>query len=363
MKTPVALFPFSAENLAVVQYFNKLQNTYELVKLISPTGFAFSGYDAGFSAAHSNIGIIVEDTLDTTDSSWSVLIVTDINDEIDTLKKLKAMYMKQSLEAGKKVQYYPRCHSPILKEILDLKEQYPMDINIFQSTYDYEKLMADKEKDISSSEITIPIIFVGGLLEQADVLEVTLKLTECLKSTGMNVVTFCKSELAPMLHCNSIMSIITDNSLTEIQKIEYIHTVFKEIEIQNFPDIIIVEAPDAIMRYNVRLSNGYGILTHILAQAISFDYFICCMPFELAQKSFIDMFSRDIRVRLGYAINSVHASNIILDLAESFEKNKISIVHVPMEMVESYITNESENIPVLNMVIATSESIIDTLMK
>lgn len=364
MKTQVALYPFDFENLSVVKYFNILQDKYDLTTLISPKGYALTGKDAAFIANQPDIGILVDDTLNALDTRWSVLIVTDLNNEHREITQEKYNYIAQTLAVGKKVIYYPDYHTLITKQLLSLQAKYKSNFTIHKNSTPYT--YSDLDEQISdasfyTSEISPPVILVGGLLEQADVTEVVFKLAEYLKSINIHTSVYCNSPLHELFNFKSISPLIHNGNMREIDKINYIHSIIKQNELTDYPELIIMEAPDAIMKYNDKIPNGYGILTYMLAQSVSFDYFICCMPFELTQENFIKSISSDMRQRLGCEINAVHASNLILDIAESLEKTMLSIVRVPTETVRQHLETLQCRIPVLNMVTADGQQIFNIL--
>ena len=49
MRIPAAIYPFSAEFLPAVKYFERLQDRYTLTKLISLPGFGLGGKDAAYA--------------------------------------------------------------------------------------------------------------------------------------------------------------------------------------------------------------------------------------------------------------------------------------------------------------------------
>jgi len=100
-----ALYPYCAELFPAVKYFNVLQNEYTLTKLFSPSGFGLIGKDAGYAVNQPNVGIVVEDALDMNDSSWEVLLVTDLFQKTNDVSKLYEHILSTAIDAGKTVVY------------------------------------------------------------------------------------------------------------------------------------------------------------------------------------------------------------------------------------------------------------------
>lgn len=61
------------------------------------------------------------------------------------------------------------------------------------------------------------------------------------------------------------------------------------------PQLILAEAPDAIIKYNDVVPNGFGIRTFMLCQAILPDYFIASVTCDLAVNDFLESVSSGIQ--------------------------------------------------------------------
>ncbi len=103
---------------------------------------------------------------------------------------------------------------------------------------------------------------------------------------------WCRMESAPGGHqaahwralgFASIEPALCALSVDEAEKIERINVLLKDLETREQPSIILLEAPDAVMKYNNYLTNGFGIRTYMLAQAAEPDAFLCCIPSELGR--------------------------------------------------------------------------------
>jgi hypothetical protein len=141
--------------------------------------------------------------------------------------------------------------------------------------------------------------------------------------------------------------------MTEAEKIIKLNGFIKSLEVTHMPDAIIIEAPDAVMSFNHFATNGFGIQTYMLRQAVPPDYFVCCIPCDLAEENFINGINEDLSAVLGVSISAVHVSNIIVDYAELINIRKLSHVHVDLSLVSSAIAKERGNsqIPLYNNVV------------
>lgn len=247
---------------------------------------------------------------------------------------------------NKKVICFTQGYSNILKDTEEIAAKYRNNFTTISSEYLFNK----ENLLLKQSAIQIPIILVGGLLMEADVTEVVYELTETLKNKNFNVMTYTNNIVNTIWNAKTLTPIFLNKTITESGKISSIKSVIKRDIYKERPDVIIIEAPDAIMQYNDYIHNGYGILTYMLSQSINIDYFICCIPFELADNSLLSNISQDLEAKSGYSINAVHASNIILDTADTLQRKEISIIHTPLSQVKHHLEAIlQENIPIVNV--------------
>lgn len=347
MKIPVALYPFSLELLPAIKFFNVLQNKFILKKVIAPSGYALTGKDVGVIANHPKVGITVTDEIDEKSSEWSMLIVVK-NDSISkTLRNQEAEKINKVLASNKEVLYITDTYDEVYDEILELTKIYGEKIKILVS----DNNCVVENPLFLSEEISTPVILVGGLFKQADVSEVVYKLSAYLKKENIVTATYVNNPIGTIFGFHSIYPILKQNEFSEEKKISLMHLIFQKIEQEKKPDIIIVEAPDAIMKYSENIPNGYGILTYMLKQSVNYDYLICCIPFELIDGKYLEVVSKGLEESLGRKIDAVHASNVILDVTETIEKKEISLVHVSTEKVKKYLRKKGNvSIPVFDLI-------------
>lgn len=357
MKMQVAIYPFCLELLPVVKAFNTIQNKYILKRIIAPLGYGLSGKDAGFIANQDDTGFIISDTLDEYSKDWEILLVTETENIEKSFESEMISYIQRTLQVNKKVIYYVNDYKNISNEIKILHQKHKENFEIIDSV---PKI--DKKYEVTVSDmIQTPVVLIGGLIGKNDTGEVTLKLYEYLKNQGKHVAVFFSNPIGKLFRFESIYSVFRQNIL-EIEKIEMIHKIIQNCELKKHPDIILIEAPDTIMQYSSMIPNGYGIWTYMLSLSVSFDYFVCCIPFESVNKQFIEYVNNAIKNILGCSIDVVHAENAVLDGITTAELKKISIVHDNMKNVQDCIDRwRNETICVTNVMLDGSERLYRAL--
>lgn len=351
MRIPVALYPYHSDLLPLVKHFEDLQNKYHLVRITSPPGLSLTGKDASYARNHPNIGMTVTDMLNAEDNAWDILLlakpddpdIADATDLEDTMEK--------ALQAGKTVFYYDSLTINITEKMQMLSKKYINKVHFFTGGIDTQVITVREQY----THISIPVILVGGLLAEADVFEVLCCLAARLRADNMRPLVLARQKIGNILDFSSISHIFDNTGSSESQKIMEMNKYIRQLMHYEVPDLILVEAPDAVMRYSDSAPNGFGIQTYLLCQAVEPDLFVCCVSFNNAVGELMEKLSEDFRLRLGTCITAIHASNQAVDAYDSagLTGPRISsFVYNPLSVVNDYISRSSaeSDIPFYNII-------------
>ena len=131
MRIPAAIYPFSAELLPAVKYFERLQDRYTLTKLISLPGFGLGGKDAAYACNQPETGFLVTEELWGEDPSWETLLVSrHLPPERFPHEKM-VNAVRQVLKAGKDVLYFDTAMGEVPEPIWELANAYPERLGVF----------------------------------------------------------------------------------------------------------------------------------------------------------------------------------------------------------------------------------------
>lgn len=350
MKRKAALYPFSPEHLPVVKYFEQLQNEYKLTKLISPSGLGLTAKDAGFSCNHPNTGLLVSENLELEKDEWDVLIATrSIHVEIENETKQFEFMIKNTLEAEKTVLYFDKSMGNISADITDSLKRHWGKLSIY----------ADDEYSYNSKidfgkyhEIDTPVILVGGLVAESDSFDVLSHLAARFRADGLHTTVLTRSPVGKLFGFHNMGHIFDSLKYTEAEKIAKMNHFIKDLEFSEIPDIILIEAPDAVLRYSNIVPNGFGIQTYMLSEAVPPDYFVCCVPLSLAYEALLSDISKGFEKRLGIPITAIHISNLFIDSVEMIQTRKLSYARDDLDRVRKRLAQERQlsKIPMYNTI-------------
>ena len=74
--------------------------------------------------------------------------------------------------------------------------------------------------------------------------------------------------------------------------------------------------------------NGFGILTYMTNLALSPDMFVCCIPCDMCNSSFIDQISLYFSTQYDLPICAVHATNALIAYMAMIQHQEVSTTHI-----------------------------------
>ncbi|MFR2947378.1 MAG: hypothetical protein ACLTL5_10575 [Oscillospiraceae bacterium] len=362
MRIPAAIYPFSAELLPAVKYFERLQDRYTLTKLISLPGFGLGGKDAAYACNQPETGFLVTEELWGEDPSWETLLVSrHLPPERFPHEKM-VNAVRQGLKAGKEVLYFDTAMGEVPEPIWELANAYPERLGVFtEDLHPTDRTQMDDRY----GTLRAPVMLVGGLAATADSFEVLTGMALGLQKKGLQPLVISRQPLGKLFRFHSLNHIFNSRDGSEADRILGLNTFLQDLERRYLPDLILMEAPDPVMRYNNIAPNGFGIRTYMLCQAAPPDYLLCCVPCDLAVGNFLEMLSDDFSHRLGAAISGVCVSNFIVDSANLLQTREVSYGRTGMEMVYRQIEREGPHskIPMFYAAAAEMERLLSHLLQ
>lgn len=261
MRRGVALYPLTPTILPVVMHWEQLQPDYRLASLLAPSGFSVAGHDAGHMLHLPDTGIRVDDRIDSRPEAWDILLAVETAEDNEGICEERLELVRWALSHEKHVHYIGRSPDSVPDGLRELAGEYEGRVRITTLWTKREDLYP-KEK---LHRFQVPLVLVGGLIEEADVFAMLVKLYARLVQDGERPLVVTKQPIGGLLGFASIEPALCALSVDEAEKIERINVLLKDLETREQPSIILLEAPDAVMKYNNYLTNGFGIRTYMLA--------------------------------------------------------------------------------------------------
>lgn len=325
MRKIAVLYPFCEEALPAVKLFDRLQEKYVIKYLVAPSGFGYTGRDAGDVRNHPKIGMDILAELPF-EKNWETLILFEPATKQGDFFLVDRM--REAVSQGRQVLYICTQEDSLSDDVRKMAQSHQEQIEI--KSY---PSVANDDGEQRLHEPNVPVILVGGMLEEADCFEIFAAFAEKLRREGERVAAFSKHPLGSLFGFFSLDHIWNSTEDTEEQKIRKINSYINTVARKYAAGIILLEAPDALMKYNDSAQNGFGIRSYMLCQSVTPDYLIGCIPFDIAESRFLDAIGKDFACRFGCGLTGVHVSNVLLDTLDSLQKKRTEVLYVDEKFV------------------------------
>lgn len=332
MKIEVAVFPFHERMLPFVRHFNQAQDTYHICQALAWSGMGLNGKDAAFICRHPSIGIpVVPPTEPQAFLNWQVLLVDC--DELDrsTSSFDSFAFFNRLLLSGKQIIVTTKKNDLYSTDGWNtLFQMYSEQIQIFSTAHTTRKNLLIENGVYKTP--SLPVIMVGGLITQEDCLEVILALRESLIQQGEIVSCLTGNNMGLLMGMHSYAHIFDKSAaISEEDRAMALNALAQNIIQVERPSLLIVEAPDPMLKYNNIVPNGFGLQTYMTCQTLKPDMLVCSVPFDMATgEQLFSMLSQDFEIRYGAPIVAVHVSNVVVDSLDAVQSHKITRVHTDM---------------------------------
>jgi len=331
MNKKITVYPFSREFLPYLTegiFFGAKINT-----LVSPTGFALTGKDAGYADNRPTTGFLIQpeavlntiqdDILLIPNGEWAEDIYTELTASGDEWKQelhQKCLrFMENAADAGKEIW----CAMQLTTEEKDNITNCCRTSNaIFM--YFYREPTLEQENDEVKRLYTpeAAVVFVNELSPNTNAYEIALGLHQQFTNNEFCSVLLAAQEPYTILNAQCFPNSLY-LSMDEERKVHDINNCIKNIEDTIAPDVIIICLPDALMKYDSEFTNGFGINPYIISQAVRADYGIVCVQHDYYNAAFYNAIQKDLSSRFSLPVKFFHTSNAKLDLQASRKRKNL----------------------------------------
>lgn len=280
----IAIFPYNIEFNPILLGLINLGIINNDVKLISPSGWGICGLDAGEAFGQTKIGIKIHENFYKEIENCNSLIIAPYK------KILKDKEADAKLE-NEITQYILYANDKNIK-VNDLRNTRGINAEELKSlVYFGEEI-----------NIEVPIVYISGIAENINKLNVLIELGEILKAKGYRVSQIGSRQYCEILDIHSFPYFMFEK-ISETTKIDYFRQYINYINKTEKPDIIIIAIPGASIKFNEKIPLFYGITNFLASLAFTPDYSIVSVPLGIWNIS--DLYKH----RFGYEISCCMVSN------------------------------------------------------
>lgn len=338
------LYPFSADHTALLKYWDRYVSDYEIFKVVSPLGSGLCGQDAGMADNRENMGIRVSESLNEVLPDVDALIVPYVSREMGERLCLVDQ-MKKIAQMGKEI----ICCFPLTKR--ERKELNKIcSENNTSATYAYDD-HSDIWKQVlfKMSEITAPVIFVGGIFAEANNFEIALSLADKFKKDGYKVSAVGIRPEYNLLGFHYLWPLaefvdgkVYDKKISTLIKL--LNGYLYGLSIKENLDLLIVDVPGGLID-TPKYPNESGVYAYLLSQVIKPDYTILTSLYSQAGEADFKVLFEEIEKRFGFEAGCLHMSNKYLAVQESEYIHSMKFGYMPIAQLYNETPNFDIDIP------------------
>lgn len=326
MMQRAVIYPFTEKWIPIVEHWNRKRETPRIVSAVADGKRGAAGRDIGILHNHDNMGVTIQADWKTALAECDTLILAEKKEG----KASAVRIIEETLQLGKNV----ICMQELAREEAENLEETAREKGL---VFEYHGCDGAESYDVDI-ELSIPeapVIMVGEMCEGLDGADVALAVNRLMQARGYDSIAVLEQGCSALRDVYSYPKALREREETESSKVYWVNSFIKDIETRRKPDVIVMQIPDAMMKYNDKLCNGFGIIPFMVSQAVRADYFIFCVPYRGIEEARIGEISSVMEKRFGFEIDCIHMSNAALEVEDSIKDKKAQYLRLPREMVET----------------------------
>jgi len=340
----VGVYPYNTEFDPFLRHTLLLNPAFQISTLISPAGWGLAGQIIGEWTVVSTFEPILND-IDTVfipafhaTEKVETLIVKEIESIVPSLKKVicAANLSAQNIECLQTTCIKADC----------LFEN----LNVLKAPGAYG-LTRPTEQNPPLEVLDVPIVAVVGIWEETDKFEASLVLREKFIQNGYRITQIGSRNCCELLSFHSFPGFMLDPGVDAVDKIIYFNRWIQQLAEAEEPDLILLTVPGAIQNLNETLTKGFGILPHLVFQAVMVDFLLFCTMCDEDSMQFLQEISTMCTYKFSCNVDCYHMSNLQFDLNTSKARGQVVINRIYRDMVSQILKKGSKDspIPIVNV--------------
>ncbi|CQR57708.1 TIGR04066 family peptide maturation system protein [Paenibacillus riograndensis] len=322
-KESVLIYPYDSHFTPLLRDKGFVDH-YSDIQLSSLPGWGLCGKDASYADGGGFLGITVSQEFDQILGGIDTVIFAEADNSY-TLEKNIYPKLLSAIEAGKNIITL----IPLNEKLEEVQEKCGKKGSYFINYGDDHLGHADFLNDLvfGQKEIidcTTPILAVVGIAENTHKFQLQLDLKSAFENMGYKVSVVGSRSYCEFLGFHSFPGFMKE-LISESDKILCYNRYIKQIESTEEPDLIIVAVPGGFMRYNNKITNGFGITAYEIFQAVVPDAVVVSLFHEKYTAEYLDGIINSIKYKFGLDIDALNITNRQIDWVEMTNSKPSSV--------------------------------------
>ena len=326
----ILIYPYTKDFYPILKALIKTTE-YNDFRIVSPRACSIER-DAGYIVNREDMGIVVSNNFYDSVNGCDTLLVPDISN-IELFHEDIIEKIEYAIENNLNIECYAAIDKILAKKLNEKAQSSGKIFDFYENQKMYNENTPIIKKNLVS--FNIPIVFVGDLYDKSDSMEITIQLCEKLKLSGYKAIATTLG-----INCNILGSSYTNwpidffqSNITESDKVYMLNDFIGNMIDEKKPDIILLQLPPGLIRFNNEYVNNFGIYPYLISQAIQPDYFILSTQYELIEAEYYDKLSINFYHKFGINIDILVVSNIYFDVATADRQGGTSHFYLDINRV------------------------------
>ncbi len=346
------IYPFSAASFPLLNYLRDHPEKWGKLTVAAPIGFGLGGEDASRADNRASVGIEVTEDFDAALQSCDCLIVTGG----ESTDKLHIDFRERITQAAN-LHIETICLCALNDDDLSFAE------NLYKENHTSVSFCANVPDDTPLNRGTIkpfsvPVIAIGEMIPNTNGFEILLTLFCKLKEKGIAVTSFAPEREGSFYGIHTLPQWFSkQGSDSDSDKVLMLNEWMNRVVSDESPELILLKLPGGLLKYNNILTNGFGIESFLVTQAITPDFLICCTLFQQYSKEYAQKLNTLLECRFGAPIALFHMANVVENLNYSKTFRKFALAHIGAEKISAFVSAHSEDaeIPLRNLLDSSAQ--------
>ena len=336
-KKRIIIYPFSEQSIAFVKYLERFNSLMTVQRIATEGGLFSIGYDASeIDHRQQKIGHVVEQYTDAQLDGCDVLVIPSLDVSDKLLYKKITDAIRNALSRSMEVYCGVILHD---KEVNEFSIS-----NCDKFSYLPSSLVSEEKEDDwlmvkPFYEPNAVVIFVGTVCIQDHVRESAFAIIDGLRRCGYRTTGIIQSCESALLGLHSMPSSLDFSKGVTADWIKKFNEFIREIDETEKPEVIIIELPGILHRYDDFIVGDYGLLPFAITQAVSPDFLHVCLPFDMCSPGLVTELSKICEGKFCHGIDSVHVSNVLKHGMESSSMMRYTHTHINSSHVRDLLNS------------------------
>lgn len=331
-KEKLMIYPYDLQSAPFVRH-KKLLPVYDLIGLVSPNGWGYTGKDAAIADGGPPTGITIGNDFERLLYECDTVLFSENAKDLDFNRSIYPR-IKQAIEAKKNIVATLDMNNDKIGEISVLCKEAGVSFTTFDNRYDYDAIFADSPDDEKLLKIHTPVIFVLGSGEKTHKFNLQLLLREHIMNQGYSVSQIGTRKYSQLFGMHPIPSLVLGTSLADYKKVILFNRFVRMIEKAENPDVIIIGIPGGIMPYDDDMTNKFGLAAYMISNAIEPDAAVFSSIYEDWTESYYERVCNTVKYKFGFEIDCFNQSNSLVDWTNSRQFNMVIHNFLGYDLIE-----------------------------